>query len=395
MEGSDYTMDERTTQIVLLHTCEYLDTFDLLMASEVSKQWYSIAQRHIYWRRISLKSCNVTNPEGLADAMERHQSKTVDLRTMNVYRKWNWFSSSQDLYWSRLLSNIGKSPSLKRLYLGKCPTPVTCWFLGGNMLKSIEMLSLDFCGGTSGPVNLSHFQHFEKLEELHMTFRNVRSVLKYSLPAMKSLKYLSVKNKSRYVRNCWDQIAMEGSKYIGEFPQILLPHAPNLRKLKLEDTSVNWESTRVFQALSGLDKLEELVLLNITVSADIVGYLKKCKNLKKLFISPSHYSVLTAHQLVLTGAIPIRKSLISFKLGVYHRFFLNLKGEHFCQMESCVHKKRPVDTRELLIPFSINCHCKITPCANNNHFNWVTLDFLRNKMSHDFPNMKTKVIHLP
>lgn len=101
----------------LLRIFQYLKVQELLRASRVCKMWRDLASHPSLWRTVRMKNSQVTDWDGFADALQKHNTQHLDLRKMLI-------TGDSDAVWNKFISVIPKVTSLIKLELCRCPVMV-------------------------------------------------------------------------------------------------------------------------------------------------------------------------------------------------------------------------------------------------------------------------------
>lgn len=102
----------------LLRIFQYLKVQELLRASRVCKMWRDLASHPSLWQTVRMKNSQVTDWNGFAATLQKHNTKHLDLRKMLVGNE------SDDEVWKDFLAVIPKVTSLVKLELCRCPVNV-------------------------------------------------------------------------------------------------------------------------------------------------------------------------------------------------------------------------------------------------------------------------------
>lgn len=302
----------------LKHVFQYLKVQDLLRAGCVCTLWRDIAAHPSLWKTVRMKNSQVSNWEGLADALKKYRTENLDLRKMLL-------PSNGDDMWPLFSQAIARVDSLIRIELCRCPASVIEQLARSN--RSLQVINAVTIRCET--LNMEHLNNLVNLQELRLKSTN-GFVLESDLSALKCLTQLkhlsltSVKELNKQNVSVIGNLVNLESLDLGEcsdFPENfgtdVIAKLTKLEKLRLEKGQGTCCTFDILDAVSKIASLEQLELVNFDVKAGFDSALGACANIKKLLIIPTYISQsATTNHMVLGGVIKLKATLSHFVWGV-------------------------------------------------------------------------------
>lgn len=302
----------------LLYVFQYLKVQDLLRAGCVCTLWRDIASHPTLWKTVRMKNSQVSDWEGLADALKKHNTVNLDLRKMLL-------PNQGDDMWELFSKAIARVDNLVRIELCRCPSMVI-----ENLAKNNKNLQvINAVTIRCEILDISNVNNLENLQELRLKstngfcFTSDLTPLK-KLTNLKHLSLTSVKDLHNQSVTIIGELVNLETLDLGEcndFPENfgtdVISKLIKLEKLRLEKGQGTCCTFNILDAVSQIQSLEQLELVNFDVKVGFDKALGSCFNLKKLLIIPTYISQsATTNHMVLGGVIKLKSTLSHFVWGV-------------------------------------------------------------------------------
>ncbi|GAB0087940.1 uncharacterized protein DMENIID0001_023070 [Sergentomyia squamirostris] len=299
---------------VLLETFQYLKVKELLRASRVCRVWNQAANHPSLWRIVRMKNSQVNDWSGFASALRRHGTIGLDLRKMLS-------PSNSEEMWTNFSKHIGTVERLEAIDLCRCPSVVIeSLFQTNENLRILNAVTIK-----DDVVDLDGVENLSKLEELRLKPENWVEIKKdltplRSLHCLRHLALTFVKQLGKAKVDILGELITLESLEIGECNDIsetlaksVLPYLQCLQRLRLEKGQANCNTTAILNAVSCLETLTQLELVNFDIKPKFNEEIARCVYIEKLLIIPTYISQsATTNNMILSGMIQLAKSLKTF-----------------------------------------------------------------------------------
>ncbi|KAG4075136.1 hypothetical protein HA402_006153 [Bradysia odoriphaga] len=294
---------------VLLDTFQYLKVQELLRASCVCRLWNQAASNSKLWRTVRMKNSQVNDWSGLANTLQRNQTKHLDLRKMLV-------ASDTEQTWQQFASNIGKVANLETIDLCRCSASVVIGLFESNpSLRVLNAVAIK-----TDSLDLDNLNRLSELRELRLRSLNTMTLSNLkSLEGLAQLTHLSLTSATLSETdslNVIGKLVNLESLELGECPKLSGSFAESLKclqkleKLRLEKGTDHCCTFDILDALATLPKLTQLELVNFDIKPHFDDHLSKCRTIKRLLIIPTYISQsATTNNVILSGILCLKEHL--------------------------------------------------------------------------------------
>lgn len=256
-----------------------------------------------------MKNSQVNDWSGLANTLQRNETKHLDLRKMLV-------ASDTEQMWQQFASNIGKVTNLETIDLCRCSASVVVGLFESNpSLRVLNAVAIK-----TDHLDLDNLSRLTELRELRlrslntMTLSNVRS-----LEGLTQLTHLSLTSATLSETDSLTVIGRlenleslelgECQKLGGSFAESL-KCLRKLEKLRLERGTDHCCTFDILDALATLPNLTQLELVNFDIKPHFDEHLRKCRTIKRLLIIPTYISQsATTNNVILSGILFLEEHL--------------------------------------------------------------------------------------
>ncbi|XP_076360334.1 uncharacterized protein LOC143252303 [Tachypleus tridentatus] len=391
---------------------QYLDVADLLSVSQVSRTWRTLATQPFLWKRVCLQGLTLTDWVLCANALERFNTVSLDLRNIKHLE-------DHTTFWSHFISVLGHLRNLQNLSFGEvipdvlpavadtltqlrslnveCVTEVTgqstwttlckvdisrigrlsylnsLWIRGGGGLRLPSVIS---SGGLQSLENLTMLRH------LHLTtLVGVPSEYFKFIEKLPLLESLAVGNCYSWTRDTYT--------FLGKLKQ--------LKKLRLERGGQLYDSS-LKNALKSLTQLEDLQLLCFVIPTSLGAGLQKLKRLNRLVMWPDTYKHAPVVNQNTLKAVSSLTKLQRFSWGVMTSSSELSEMSNGETDEEKLHNKEEIKMISLL-RHKENCKCSQAEEGSSNIGPECTVmvhpNELEQRLSKLFPKTKIEVFRVP
>ncbi|XP_037914016.1 uncharacterized protein LOC119653470 isoform X2 [Hermetia illucens] len=296
---------------ILLQTFQYLKVQELLRAACVCRLWNVAANHRSLWRTVRMKNSQVNDWTGLAAALKRNGTQHLDLRKMIS-------SANSEEMWSSFSKNIKEVESLEIIDLCRCSSQIVeDLFISNPKLKVVNAIAIK-----DDTFNLENVHNLESLEEFRLKSIDGFSLESdlHGLKMLKNLRHLSltsVRGLGTKDVSVLGELTNLESLDLGEccdlgtsFATDVLVNLVHLNRLRLEKGQENCCTIEILEAVSQLEQLQQLELVNFDIKTGFDEKMSKCKHLKRLLLIPTYISQsATTNNIVLSAVLNLSETL--------------------------------------------------------------------------------------
>lgn len=284
---------------------------ELLRAACVCRLWNVAANHRSLWRTVRMKNSQVNDWTGLAAALKRNGTQHLDLRKMIS-------SANSEEMWSSFSKNIKEVESLEIIDLCRCSSQIVeDLFISNPKLKVVNAIAIK-----DDTFNLENVHNLESLEEFRLKSIDGFSLESdlHGLKMLKNLRHLSltsVRGLGTKDVSVLGELTNLESLDLGEccdlgtsFATDVLVNLVHLNRLRLEKGQENCCTIEILEAVSQLEQLQQLELVNFDIKTGFDEKMSKCKHLKRLLLIPTYISQsATTNNIVLSAVLNLSETL--------------------------------------------------------------------------------------
>lgn len=256
-----------------------------------------------------MKNSQVNDWTGLANTLQRNETKHLDLRKMII-------ASDTEQTWQQFAGNIGKVVNLETIDLCRCSASVVVGLFESNpSLRVLNAVAIK-----TDHLDLANLSRLNELRELRlrslntMTISNVRSL--EGLVQLTHLSLTSATLSETENLNVIGRLVNLESLELGECSKLNASFAESLKslqkleKLRLEKGTDHCCTFDILDALATLPKLTQLELVNFDIKPHFDEHLSRCRKIKRLLIIPTYISQsATTNNVILSGILFLKEHL--------------------------------------------------------------------------------------